>query len=60
MSVKNQFTQEKLDNSLPVTYIDPLSGQKKCEYRCYNIFTTRLSNMVESDQRYGFLFCPND
>jgi len=44
---------------LPITYVDPLTGQKKCEYRCYNIFTVKLCNMVETDQRYGFLYCPN-
>ena len=43
----------------PITYIDPATGQKKCEYRCYNIFTHRLSNMIDTDQRYGFLYCPN-
>ena len=36
-----------------------MTGQKKCEYRCYNVFTVKLDNMVETDQRYGFLFCPN-
>ena len=38
--------------------MDPVTGQKKCEYRCYNIFTEKLSSMQETDQRYGFLFCP--
>lgn len=59
-SAKNQFNQENLDRSFPISYMDPATGQKKCEYRCYNIFTTRLPNMIEGDQRYGFLFCPNE
>ena len=58
-SAKSQFNSEHLDKHLPITYIDPMTGQKKCEYRCYNIFTCKLANMVETDQCYGFLFCPN-
>ena len=58
-SAKNQFNPESLDKHLPIQYVDPVTGQKKCEYRCYNIFTRKLDNMVETDQRYGFMFCPN-
>ena len=58
-SAKSQFNSENLEKSLPITYVDPVSGLKKCEYRCYNIFTHKLSNMIETDQRYGFLYCPN-
>ena len=58
-SAKSQFNSEALEKYLPIQYVDPNTGQKKCEYRCYNIFTTKLANMVETDQRYGFIFCPN-
>ena len=59
MSAKSQFNSDNLEKNLPITYVDPVSGQKKTEYRCYNIFTNKLQNMVETDQRYGFLYCPN-
>ena len=48
-STKSQFNSETLDKYLQIQYIDPVTGQKKCEYRCYNIFTTKLANMVETD-----------
>jgi len=58
-SAKTQFNADALDKHLPITYLDPVTGQKKCEYRCYNVFTRKLANMVETEQHYGFLFCPS-
>ena len=48
-SAKNQFNPDSLDRHLPIQYVDPVTGQKKCEYRCYNIFTKQLDTMVETD-----------
>ena len=46
----------------PLIFLDPVTGQRKCEYRCYNLFTQRLSNlddMIDGKEGYGFLYCPN-
>ena len=58
--------RESKDNSgmpkEPLQFLDPVTGQRKIEYRCYNIFTYKLPHMSEfqdGKENYGFLYCPN-
>ena len=46
----------------PLQFLDPVTGQRKCEYRCYNLFTYKLPHMSDfqdGKENYGFLYCPN-